>query len=87
MSHIVIWNVAYLLTGLSYVTRDAKEAAWNRPRYVETAGGVVGMLLTWPLVALAVSKARAVSHIALFAILGGIGEVIRQVMYSFVTLL
>jgi hypothetical protein len=80
MSHIVIWIVAYLFTGLSYVTRDMKEAAWNRPRYVETISGVVMTLLTWPLIALFVSKARAVSHVVLFAMVGGIGEVIRQVL-------
>ena len=56
MSHIVIWIIAYLLTGLSYVTRDAKEPDWNRPRSVRTTGGVIMMLLTWPLLALASGK-------------------------------
>lgn len=80
MSHIVVWIVAYLLTGISYVTRDAKEPAWNRPRSLQTSGGAAVMLLGWPLIALAVSKARAFSHVVLFAIFGGIGEVISQIL-------
>jgi hypothetical protein len=80
MSHIVVWIVAYFLTGISYVTRDAKEPVWNRPRALQTIGGVVTMLLTWPILALHFSKARAFSHIVLFAIFGGIGEAIRQLL-------
>ena len=37
MSHLVIWAIAYLFTGFSYMTRDASmEPAWNRPRYVQS---------------------------------------------------
>ena len=81
MGHLVIWIVAYLLSGLSYVTSDAKEPAWNQPRALQTVGGVIATLLTWPLIALTFSKARAFSHIVLFAIFGGIGEVIRLFLF------
>jgi hypothetical protein len=73
----VIWIGAYLLTGLSWVTRDTKEPAWNQPRALQTVGGAFVMVLTWPLIALPYNKARVFSHIILFAIFGGIGEVIR----------
>jgi hypothetical protein len=79
MSHIVIWIIAYLLTGLSYVTRDANEPVSNQPSALQTTGGAVAMLMIWPLIALAFSKARAFSHTVLFAIFGGIGEVVRLV--------
>lgn len=78
MGHLVVWVVAYLFTGLSLVTLNAGEPAWNRPRALQTAGGTVAMLLTWPFVALAHSTARCFSHVVLFAIVGAGGEVIRQ---------
>jgi hypothetical protein len=79
MSHAVIWIVAYLFTGLSYVTvtRDAKEDVFNRPRYLLTTGGSFRAMLAWPFIAfMGNSAARAFAHAVLFAIVGGIGEVI-----------
>jgi hypothetical protein len=77
MIHTVIWVVAYFLTGLSWVTRDAKEPVFNRPSYLKTTGGAVRVMLGWPLVVfLPLSRARAFSHAVLFAIIGGIGEII-----------
>jgi hypothetical protein len=47
---------------------------------VENTGGTVVMLLMWPLLALAISKAKAFSHAVIFVLFGGIGEAIRGIV-------
>ncbi len=74
MDHAWIWIGAYALTGLSYATRDAKEPEWNRPRALQTVAGIVAMVLGWPAFAMMYSGARALSHLILMLIFGGIGE-------------
>ena len=74
--NIVVLIVAYCLTGLSYVTRDMKEPAWNRPRALQTPGGAALMLLAWPIVAFNHSPGRAISHFLLFIIFYGIGSLL-----------
>ena len=75
MIHTVIWIVAYLVTGLSYVTRYAKEDVFNRQIYLLTTGGSFRAMLARPLIALmANSAARAFAHAVLFAIVGGLAK-------------
>ena len=81
MSHIVILVVAYILTGLSHMTRHANEPEWNQPRALQSINGTVMMVLMWPVLAYYDGgKARIFSHLILLTVFWGFGEIISQAL-------